>query len=95
MTHGCEWLTVGRQPVADSTAQKTGREKLLMTRKGHPPDVGPPPRPMRMGFDHLEGTKDAFDPPRVDQIAHLSSPECRSCAGPGEHTGTLSGCIPS
>ena len=42
MTHDCEWLTVGGQPVADSTAQKTAQEKLLVTRNGHPPDVGPP-----------------------------------------------------
>ena len=32
---------VGGQPVADSTAPKTAREKLLVTRNGHPPDVGP------------------------------------------------------
>ena len=63
MTNSCEWLTVGGQPVADSTAQKTAREKLLVTRNGHPPDVGPPPRPVRMGSDHPEGTKDAFDHP--------------------------------
>ena len=63
MTHNCEWLMVGGQPVADSTAQKTAREKLLVTRSGHPPDVGPPPRPVRMGFNHPEGTKDAFDHP--------------------------------
>ena len=63
MTRDCEWLTVGGQPVADSTAQKTAREKLLVTRNGHPPDVGPPPRPVRMGSDHPEGTKDAFEHP--------------------------------
>ena len=39
MTHNCEWLTVGGQPVADSTAQKTAQEKLLVTRNGHPSDV--------------------------------------------------------
>ena len=63
MTHSCEWLTVGGQPVADSTAQKTAREKLLVTRSGHPPDVGPPLKPVRMGSDHPEGTKDAFEHP--------------------------------
>ena len=60
---GCEWLKVGGQPAADSTAQKNAREKLLVTRNGHPPDVGPPPRPVRMGSDHPEGTKDVFDHP--------------------------------
>ena len=63
MTHDCKWLKVGGQPVEDSTAQKTAREKLLVTRNGHPPDVGPPPRPVRMGSDHPEGTKDALDHP--------------------------------
>ena len=27
MTHDCEWLTVGGQPVADSTAQKNRTRK--------------------------------------------------------------------
>ena len=43
--------------------KKTAREKLLVARNGHPPDVGRPPRPVRMGSDHPEGTKDAFDHP--------------------------------
>ena len=27
MTHNCEWLTVGGQPVADSTAQKSAQHE--------------------------------------------------------------------
>ena len=48
MTRRFERLMVGARHVVDGTAQKTAREKLLITRNGPPPDVAPPPHPVRM-----------------------------------------------
>ena len=52
MTRRFERPMVGAWPVVDGTAQKTASKKLLITRNGPPPDVGPPLRTGRMGSEY-------------------------------------------
>ena len=44
MTHGFEGSQVGATPIEEGMPQKTARKKLVITRNGPHPDVGPPLR---------------------------------------------------
>ena len=63
MTRGFEGSQVGATPIEDwseGMPQKTARKKLVITRNGIPPDVGPPLRTGRMGSEYPDAAMTPF-----------------------------------
>ena len=60
MTRGFERPMVGATPIEEGMPQKTARKKLLITRNGPPPDVGPSLRTGRMGSEYPDAAMTPF-----------------------------------
>ena len=60
MTRGFEKPMVGATPIEEGMPQKTARKKLMITRNGPHPDVGPSLRTGRMGSEYPDAAMTPF-----------------------------------